>query len=89
MLHRATIICESYAQQLQEFAEKFYKYPRFHYLPITVSDLYEIRENVKDNMLEIRDIAGYWKDPAVATPVMQTAAPQFTPVFPGHYSLKS
>jgi len=64
LLHRATIISESYAQQLQELAEKFYKYPRFHYLPIEVSDLYEIRENIKD-MLAIRDIADYWKDPAV------------------------
>ena len=81
-------ISESYAWQLQELAEKFYKSPRFHYLPITVSDLYEIRENIKD-MLAIRDIADYWKDPAVTTPVMQAAAPQFTPVFPGHYSLKS
>jgi len=59
-----TGISESYAQQLQELAEKFYKYPRFHYLPIEVSDLYEIRENIKD-MLAIRDIADYWKDPAV------------------------
>jgi len=43
-------------------------------------------------MLEIRDIADYWKDPAVLillTPVMQAAAPEFTPVFPGYRSLKS
>jgi len=40
-------------------------------------------------MLAIRDIADYWKDPAVPTPVMQAAAPEFTPVFPGHCSLKS
>ena len=88
LLHRATIISESYAQQLQELAEKFYKYPRFHYLPIEVSDLYEIRENIKD-MLAIRDMADYWKDPAVPTPVMQGVAPEFTPMFPGHCSLKS
>jgi len=74
-------ISESYAQQLQELAQKFYKYPRFHYSPIMVSDLYEITENIKD-MLAIGDIADYWKDPAVPTPVMQAAAPEFTLVFP-------
>ena len=41
-------ISESYSQQIQELAEKFYKYPRFHYLPTDISDLYEIRENIKD-----------------------------------------
>jgi len=80
-------ISESYAQQLQELAEKFYKYPRLHYLPIAVSDIYEIRENIKD-MLAIGDITDYWKHSAVPTHVMQAAAPEFAPVFPGHRSLK-
>ena len=35
------------------------------------------------------DIADYWKDPAVPTPVMQAAAPEFASAFPGRYSLKS
>ena len=74
-------ISESYAWQLQELAEKFYQYPQFHYLPITVSDLYEIRENI-EHMLTIPHIANYWKDSAVPTSVMQAAAPEFTPVFP-------
>ena len=39
-------------------------------------------------MLAVLDIADYWKDPAVPTPVMQAVAPEFAPVFPGHYSLK-
>jgi len=39
-------------------------------------------------MHAIRDTADYWKDPAVPTPVMQAAAPEFAPVFPEHCSLK-
>ena len=74
-------ISKSYAWQLQELAEKFYQYPQFQYLPITVSDLYEIRENI-EHMLTIPHIANYWKDSAVPTSVMQAAAPEFAPVFP-------